>query len=100
MPAAAVASFTPAITGMSGTWVGALGEMAVDMGASGFDTPCVVPANAGTHNHRCPLLRRQLPPYQNAQPRRMGPRFRGDDAQSYFFAGAILASAGAAASGF
>src|SRR5689334_11435879 len=33
MPAAAVASFTPAIAGISGTSVGARGEMAVDMGA-------------------------------------------------------------------
>jgi hypothetical protein len=32
MPAAAVASFTPEITGMSGTWVGARGETALDMG--------------------------------------------------------------------
>jgi hypothetical protein len=31
MPAAAVASFTPEITGMSGTEVGASGETAVDM---------------------------------------------------------------------
>src|SRR5665213_2227925 len=31
MPAAAVASFTPEITGMSGTWVGARGETALDM---------------------------------------------------------------------
>src|SRR5258708_35841699 len=37
MPAAAVASFTPAIAGMSGISVGASGEMAVDMGASGFE---------------------------------------------------------------
>src|SRR5271165_4572795 len=37
MPADAVASFTPAIAGMSGTSVGASGEMAVDMGASGFE---------------------------------------------------------------
>src|SRR5262245_26258682 len=35
MPAAAVASLTPAIAGMSGTSVGASGEMAVDMRASG-----------------------------------------------------------------
>jgi hypothetical protein len=34
MPAAAVASFTPAIAGISGTWVGASGEMADDMGTS------------------------------------------------------------------
>src|SRR5580704_1086005 len=32
MPAAAVASFTPAIAGISGTSVGASGETAVDMG--------------------------------------------------------------------
>src|SRR3954469_25430927 len=32
MPAAAVASFTPAISGMSGTSVGARGETAVDIG--------------------------------------------------------------------
>src|SRR5258708_5498305 len=32
MPAAAVASFTPAISGISGTSVGASGETAVDMG--------------------------------------------------------------------
>jgi hypothetical protein len=31
MPAAAVASFTPGIGGMSGTWVGARGETAVDI---------------------------------------------------------------------
>src|SRR5882724_7267640 len=36
MPAAAVASFTPAITGMSGTWVAASGETVVDIGTSGF----------------------------------------------------------------
>src|SRR5215813_682399 len=32
MPAAAVASFTPAISGMAGTSVGASGETVVDMG--------------------------------------------------------------------
>src|SRR5258708_20936131 len=37
MAAGAVASFTPAIAGMSGISVGASGEMAVDMGASGFE---------------------------------------------------------------
>src|SRR6476619_4365931 len=38
MPAAAVASFTPAISGMSGTLVGARGETAVDIkGISGFE---------------------------------------------------------------
>src|SRR5712671_6548990 len=34
MPAAAVASLTPAITGISGTSVGARGETAVDMGSA------------------------------------------------------------------
>src|SRR6202040_651634 len=37
MPAAAVASLTPAMAGMSGTWVGASGETGVDMRASGFE---------------------------------------------------------------
>src|ERR1700690_947871 len=37
MPAAAGASFTPEITGMSGTWVGARGETADDMGAPYLD---------------------------------------------------------------
>src|SRR5579863_3551365 len=35
MPAAAVASFTPEITGMSGTSVGARGATAVDIGRPG-----------------------------------------------------------------
>jgi hypothetical protein len=40
----------------------------------------VVPANAGTHNHR-PLLLRKVSTHttQIEKPRRMGPRLRGDD---------------------
>jgi hypothetical protein len=43
---------------------------------------CVVPANAGTHNHRYLLERKALSHRaKNAGPRRMGPRFRGDDVE-------------------
>src|SRR5882672_12590495 len=67
MPAAAVASFTPAISGISGTSVGARGETVVDIGASGFEARealCitfivrtgealpVAPAHAGAHTPR------------------------------------------------
>jgi hypothetical protein len=40
----------------------------------------VVPANAGTHNHRRSLLRKvEAAIFAIERPRRMGPRFRGDD---------------------
>src|SRR6266581_5515501 len=40
----------------------------------------VVPANAGTHNHRPPLFfRRRLPSCRKETPRSMGPGVRRDD---------------------
>src|ERR1700722_1328739 len=59
----------------------------------GFETFCggargpppitlsVVPANAGTHNHRYLRVTRNSPqpPFDTAPLRSMGPRFRGDD---------------------
>src|SRR5713226_10464869 len=38
--------------------------------------PRVIPAKAGTHNHRPLLLRKPLPQRQNEKPRRMGPGSR------------------------
>src|SRR5436190_7431199 len=75
MPAEAAASFTPAIAGISGNSLGASGETADDMSKfrlRGKEALCitlmlktgrpvmivVVPANAGTHNHRRLLLRK------------------------------------------
>src|SRR5258707_14730770 len=58
MPAAAVASLTPAITGMSGTTVGAFGEIGGDMRASGFEAKealcitSIVRAGEGVRCHR------------------------------------------------
>jgi hypothetical protein len=40
----------------------------------------VVPAKAGTHNHRRLLEQKPLAIVPKARPRRMGPRVRGDDA--------------------
>src|ERR1700688_675835 len=42
-------------------------------------TPRVVPANAGTHNHRCLLERKPSATGANETPRRMGARVSGDD---------------------
>jgi len=39
----------------------------------------VVPAKAGTHNHRRLLEQKPLATVPKARPRRMGPRVRGDD---------------------
>src|ERR1700759_4028502 len=76
MPAAAVASLTPAISGMAGISVGASGEMEVDMGGA--------------------LSRRG---HQYVHARAFGPgmhaKYSTLGAKSiYFFAGAILLSAG------
>src|ERR1700712_5904475 len=91
MPAAAVASLTPAIAGISGTSVGARGETAVDMRA---------PSSTGTNK----------PPGNGIPRRRMAGHFgpamtmvntiglEEVTANFYFFAGAILESF--AASGF
>src|SRR5260370_23409476 len=99
MPAAAVASFTPEIAGMSGISVGASGETADDMRTSGFEAKeallitSIVRVGEGVqcvHHSSSPrkrgpittvqYLRRQLAACPNAKARRMGPRFRGDDA--------------------
>src|SRR5580700_5171935 len=80
MPAAAVASLTPAIAGMSGTSVGVSGETEDDMAKSENDKmrwPGHSPAIAIVNTIGC----------------------EEGTANSYFFAGAILESAGAAASG-
>src|SRR5690348_8308071 len=80
MPAAAVASFTPAIAGISGTSVGASGETEVDIGAPYRDE--------GFKTWMPGLLARA---YQ--------PNYSTLGAKSiYFFAGAILLSAGLAGS--
>jgi hypothetical protein len=42
----------------------------------------VVPANAGTHNHRLLLLQKATTPVPNERPRRMGPCVRRDDASN------------------
>ena len=52
------------------------GEFAAGDCGVGLNLWCVVPANAGTHNHQVFGYRW---PYQIALLRRMGPRFRGDD---------------------
>jgi hypothetical protein len=50
----------------------------------------VVPAKAGTHNHRPLLLQKAVSPRaKHEKPRRMGPRFRGDDDDC--FGAALLA---------
>src|ERR1700737_784593 len=41
--------------------------------------PLVVPAKAGTHNHRCSLLHKPSTNVPKEKPRRMGPCFRRDD---------------------
>ena len=52
-------------------------------GCSGHDgaghSPSVVPANAGTHNHRCLFCEECRPPQSTVRPRRMGPCVRRDD---------------------
>jgi len=48
------------------------------------DTYSVVPAKAGTDNHRGSLLRESPSPVsQIARARSMGPRFRGDDTENH-----------------
>src|ERR1700726_1075781 len=118
MPAAAVASLTPAIMGISGISVGASGEIEEDMRASGNGTkgsalyhlnrqcgrgrsvrplpssrPC-----AGTHSHRHVVAKTT-----GRRPERDGAAYRSrleaGTTQPYFFAGAILLSSGLA-SGF
>jgi urease accessory protein len=49
----------------------------VMMGVS--HSPSVVPANAGTHNHRCLFCEERRPPQSTIRPRRMGPCVRRDD---------------------
>jgi hypothetical protein len=39
----------------------------------------VVPAKAGTHNHRVRVLQRPLPPFRHDGMEAMDPRLRGDD---------------------
>src|SRR5258708_17635914 len=101
MPAAAVASLTPAMAGMSGTSVGASGETEEDMRgfrqwggkrsissrASKWEraplrmTVSSLPKQ-GTHNHRHQLLKKDISHgAASSAPRRMGPRFRGDASQ-------------------
>src|ERR1700748_2481217 len=96
MPAAAVASLTPAISGMAGTSVGASGETEGDMGfpagrakgsalyhlrwrAGRGQCPHkpVVPANAVTHKHRGFVVERDAATAcPSPQPVVMGPGFR------------------------
>src|SRR6266571_4835093 len=100
MPAAAVANFTPAITGMSGMSVGASGEMADDMGKS--------EKRQDQNRSSWPDLFR---PSTSFGPSRglktwmpgtrpgMTSKYSSPNAKSiYFFAGAILESAGLGAS--
>src|SRR6202048_2473576 len=110
MPAAAVASFTPAITGMSGTLVGASGEAAVDMGGA-LSTKKIRHGRIYPGHPRLLSLnessRRRWPGHRA---RRCASRFSPAmtvvntigfaevTANSYFFAGAILESAGLAGS--
>src|SRR5258707_14576809 len=97
MPAAAVASLTPAIAGISGTSVGARGETAVDMRA---------PSSTGSNNRHARIYT-GLPRPQGrstASRRRMAGHFgpamttvntiglEEVTANFYFFAGAILES--------
>src|SRR6476646_11634852 len=102
MPAAAVASLTPAMAGISGTSVGTRGEMAVDMGAPSSTRSTVTgSAPASTSSGRLPAGPRR----ETAG--RFGPAMTMVDtigleevtAIFYFFAGAILESAGLAVSG-
>src|SRR5450631_2492477 len=115
MPAAAVASFTPAIAGISGTWVGASGEIADDMEASGFEQRkrSVSPQAAGRERARRAIMLARRPGLEPGsiatvvkcakfgRSRGIGPGSEAGTTPSliYFFAGAILVSAGLA-SGF
>src|SRR5580704_1738831 len=101
MPAAAVASFTPAIAGISGTWVGASGETWADMGMPyrqrksswpGLSRHPRLPADRRGHKTWMPGTRPGMTIVNTIG-------FEEVTANSYFFAGAILESAGAAASG-
>src|SRR6185369_8917874 len=102
MPAAAVASLTPAIAGISGTSVGARGETAVDMRAPCWARSMVAGAVPAIDVFKVP----------SSGPRHgmaghFGPAItmvitiglEEVTAIFYFFAGAILESAGLAASG-
>src|ERR1700736_4011099 len=84
MPAAAVASFTPAIAGMSGTSVGASGDTAEDIGGI---RSVMMKQNRHGRAFRAAMTRLDT----------IG--LKQGTANSYFFAGAILLSAGLAASG-
>src|ERR1043165_8195664 len=103
MPAAAVPSLTPAIAGMSGKTVGARGETAVDMGGPSSTRSTIAgPVPASMSLRAC----QPVPGHGTAG--RFGPAMTMVDtigleegqAIFYFFAGgAILESAGLAASG-
>ena len=104
MPAAAVASFTPAITGMSGTSVGARGETAVDMRAPCINGEVIMAGLVPAIHVFLPLMGpqdvdgRDKPGHDD----RKYYWLRGSDSEFYFFAGAILeslAASGLAASG-
>src|SRR5947208_16287676 len=98
MPAAAVASFTPAIAGISGTSVGARGEMVVDMRAPS-STRFIRSRTWSGH----PRLEGRSTRSRHGMAGRLGPAMTTVDtiglkevtAIFYFFAGgAILESAG------
>src|SRR5260370_23497704 len=110
MPALAVASLTPEITGMSGMSVGASGETADDMDTSGFEAKeALLITSPGLRgevdfrakrespvrgSHRLWSSRRE-PSSGSQDPRHLLPASGEQERRpSYFFAGAVLVSAG------